>query len=93
MGHAFFMGPCLCCAIDLRCLWQESTAFDGLVFACETAMAGSGVFTCLAAAKVGNGRDWKQRVRDTPIDIRLTPEPETRRLSADEIQINCKAVR
>ncbi len=35
-----------------------------------------------------------QRAQDTlPIDILLTSAPGTMRLSADEIQINCKAVR
>lgn len=46
------------------------------------------------AEKEGEGAETEtESTRHTPIDIPLTSAPETMRLSADEIQINCKAVR
>lgn len=73
--------------------WQERAAFDGLMFS-----YGGLRRVCLnvrewRAMPVENGRVWKRNVRDTPIDIPLISAPVTRRLSADEIQISCKAVR
>lgn len=100
-GTCIFHGPvsALCHRLLLCrgvCGEKEQLLMGSCLLA--TAMAGSGVFTwtcasAMAAAKAGNGRDGERRVRDTPIDIPLTSAAETRRLSADEIQINCKAVR
>lgn len=56
-GDMHFSWACVCAvpktSTVLGCLWQERAAFDGLVFACEMAMAGSGVFTwtCYGSGK------------------------------------------